>query len=209
MVPDPERPSANRQLRKHYDKLEDRPVTALSEVNGNLITCIGQRIYVQSFKDGETLEVIAFIDQQVPFFLAKEKKIINSNIKPNQIFATSISTIRNYVMIGDAFKSIWFMRFRDGQSTTLDLIGKDYDDMEVFSCDFIVDGKNLLLVVTDTDMNVHMYTFAPQVAESLGGHKLLHQADYHVGHTVSRFLRVPARNQELHQRHFGLMGIDK
>jgi cleavage and polyadenylation specificity factor subunit 1 len=66
------------------------PVSAIHHCNGDLIVCLGSKIMVYSFEDEDNPQPISFLDAQ--------------------IFVNMISTLKEYVLIGDICKSVWFLR---------------------------------------------------------------------------------------------------
>jgi cleavage and polyadenylation specificity factor subunit 1 len=68
------------------------PVTAINHSNGDLIVCLGSKILVYSLEDEENPQPISFLDAQV--------------------YINIVSTLKEYLLIGDVCKSIWFLRSR-------------------------------------------------------------------------------------------------
>jgi cleavage and polyadenylation specificity factor subunit 1 len=64
----------------------------MCNVSGHLASCIGSKVIVWSLEDDESLVGVAFIDVQ--------------------IYVTSMSSIKNFILLGDAQKSIWFLGFQ-------------------------------------------------------------------------------------------------
>lgn len=69
-------------------------MSAMCDVSGHLVSCIGSKVIIWSFEDNESLVGVAFIDVQ--------------------IYVTSISSIKNFILLGDAQKSVWFLGFQVG-----------------------------------------------------------------------------------------------
>jgi cleavage and polyadenylation specificity factor subunit 1 len=69
-------------------------------------------------------------------------------------------SVKNFILLGDAQKSIWFLGFQL-EPAKLSLLGKDYQSFEVGCVDFIIDDKSLYLVVGDTSENLDLYQYAP------------------------------------------------
>lgn len=67
---------------------------------------------VHSFGDGETLDGVAFMDLS--------------------IYVTSICVIKNYILLGDAYKSIILATFQEDPAKLIHL-GKDFSDLRVSS----------------------------------------------------------------------------
>lgn len=121
--------------------------------------CVSQ-VIVHSFGDCENLDGVAFMD-------------VN-------IYVTSISVIKNYILIGDAYKSVIFCVFQEDPPKLIHL-GKDFGSMKVVSTQMIPYKDTLGLVVADEYGNLHSYSYSPLSPLSMSGMKLLHKSDFHVG----------------------------
>lgn len=112
----------------------------MCDASGHLVSCIGSKVIIWSFEDNESLVGVAFIDVQ--------------------IYVTSIRSIKNFIVLGDAQKSVWFLGFQL-EPAKLVLLGKDYQAFEVSCVDFIIDDKSMYLLVGDTDDNLDIFQYAP------------------------------------------------
>ncbi|EFA79463.1 CPSF domain-containing protein [Heterostelium album PN500] len=99
-----------KRLNLLYEKDQKGPVTALAGLNGLLLMSIGPKLIVNNFSSG-SLVGIAFYD--------------------TQIFIVSLSTVKNYILVGDMYKSVSFFKLKDQKQ--LILLGKDYEEMNTFS----------------------------------------------------------------------------
>ncbi|CEP07342.1 hypothetical protein [Parasitella parasitica] len=190
VVPEPNNPQTNHKFKHLHTEDVKGAVTAMCNVSGHLASCIGSKVIVWSLEDDETLVGVAFIDVQ--------------------IYVTSMSSIKNFILLGDAQKSIWFLGFQL-EPAKLSLLGKDYQSFEVGCVDFIIDDKSLYLVVGDTSENLDLYQYAPFNLQSFGGQKLMRRGDFHVGSQVQTMVRLPQiekteKGLEYSRRHFCLCG---
>ncbi|KAI9279545.1 CPSF A subunit region-domain-containing protein [Sporodiniella umbellata] len=190
VVPEPDNPQTNHKFKHILTEDVKGAVTAMCTVSGHLAACIGSKVIVWSLEDDERLVGVAFIDVQ--------------------IFVTSMSSIKNFILIGDAQKSIWFLGFQL-EPAKLTLLGKDYQSFDVGCVDFIIDDKSLYLIVGDTNENVDLYQYAPFNLQSFGGQKLMRRGDFHVGSQVQTMVRLPQiekteKGLEYSRRHFCLCG---
>ncbi|KAI8646973.1 CPSF A subunit region-domain-containing protein [Parasitella parasitica] len=190
VVPEPNNPQTNHKFKHLHTEDVKGAVTAMCNVSGHLASCIGSKVIVWSLEDDESLVGVAFIDVQ--------------------IYVTSMSSIKNFILLGDAQKSIWFLGFQL-EPAKLSLLGKDYQSFEVGCVDFIIDDKSLYLVVGDTSENLDLYQYAPFNLQSFGGQKLMRRGDFHVGSQVQTMVRLPQiekteRGLEYSRRHFCLCG---
>ncbi|KAI8343824.1 CPSF A subunit region-domain-containing protein [Blakeslea trispora] len=190
VVPEPNNPQTNHKFKHIHTEDVKGAVTAMCNVSGHLASCIGSKVIVWSLEDDESLVGVAFIDVQ--------------------IYVTSMSSIKNFILLGDAQKSVWFLGFQL-EPAKLSLLGKDYQSFEVGCVNFIIDDKSLYLVVGDTNENLDLYQYAPFNLQSFGGQKLMRRGDFHVGSQVQTMVRLPQiektdRGFEYSRRHFCLCG---
>ncbi|KAJ3119852.1 Cleavage and polyadenylation specificity factor subunit 1 [Nowakowskiella sp. JEL0407] len=179
VVPEIDKPQTNHKFKLLFQNEEKGPITALADVNGYLIAAIGQKIIIHSFEDAESLVGVAFID-------------VN-------IFVKSIRTVKNMILVGDAYKSILFLGFQD-EPAKLQLLGKDFHPMQVFDSEFLIHDNDMCLLVSDANKNCHLFTYAPYNVQSMSGQKLIKRGDFHLGSTISKFCRL--RKQQSSQDYF-------
>ncbi len=161
------------------------PVTAIADLNGLLISTCGQKVYVRALEKEEWLISVAFLD--CPFYI------------------TSISVVKNFILLTDAKKSLWFLAFQEEPYKFVDL-GRDINDHHAALGQFLVHGERLALVSTsDVALGasgstggsgggkgvIRLFEYAPQIATSLGGHRLLLKTEFQtssaaVGVTICR-----------------------
>ncbi|KAF9930373.1 hypothetical protein BGZ65_005382 [Modicella reniformis] len=145
-------------------------VTAMSAINGYLLTCVGTKVVVRSFEDNETLTGIAFIDVQ--------------------IYVTNVKVVKNTIMLADAYKSVWFIGFQD-EPTKPVLLGKDYHPMEATNVCYLIEGQTLQIAVSDSEKNIRLLQYAPFNVQSFSGQKLICRGDYHIGSQIQSTISVP------------------
>ncbi|RUS19169.1 hypothetical protein BC937DRAFT_87899 [Endogone sp. FLAS-F59071] len=172
VVPEPDNPQTNHKFKLLHQEDVKGAVTALCAVNGYLVTCVGPKVIIRSFEDNESLVGVAFIDVQ--------------------IYVTSVAAIKNVILLGDAYKSVWFLGFQE-EPAKLALLGKDYHSLEVSCTNFIIDDKSLYFLIGDAEENVELYQYAPFNLQSFSGQKLMRRGDFHVGSQVKAMVRMARR----------------
>ncbi|KAI8337525.1 CPSF A subunit region-domain-containing protein [Chlamydoabsidia padenii] len=190
VVPELDNPQTNHKFKFLHKEDVKGAVTAMCEVSGHLAACIGSKMIVWSFEDNESLVGVAFIDVQ--------------------IYVTCMCSIKNFILLGDVQKSVWFLGFQL-EPAKLVLLGKDYQSFEVGSVNYIIDDKSLYLMVGDTDDNMNIYQYAPFNLQSIAGQKLMRRGDFHVGSQVKTMVRLPQIEHDdkgfrYSRRHFCLFG---
>lgn len=153
-----------------YEKQMSAPVTALGWVNGYLAVAAGPKIYIYHYD-------------------WKATQLVPASFFDTQFYVVSINSIKNFLVIGDAYRGAQFVRWRE-DNHSLTLLGKEQHRVSTTTSDFLVSGSTLSMLVADENNNVQMMEYDPQNPEGLGGRKLLVKADFHVGARIRHMLRV-------------------
>ncbi|KAM3586172.1 mRNA cleavage and polyadenylation factor subunit [Umbelopsis sp. WA50703] len=190
VVPEIDNPQTNHKFKLVHTEEVKGAVTALCACSGHLVSTTGPKVIIYSFEDNESLVGVAFIDVQT--------------------YVTSMVSIKNFILLGDAQKSIWFLGYQV-EPAKLIMLGKDYHDLGVNCVSFLAEEKSLQLLVGDTEENVALYQYAPYNLQSYSGLKLMRRGDFHMGSQVHCAVRLPSRQRtpngiEYGKRHFSICG---
>ncbi|KAF3407384.1 hypothetical protein DPV78_000099 [Talaromyces pinophilus] len=174
VVPDPDEPGTNLKLKLIGEESIRGAVTAVSGIGGQgfMIVAQGQKCMVRGLKDDGSLLPVAFIDVQCYVSVIKELK------------GTGMC------LIGDALKGLWFTGYSE-EPYKMTLFGKDLDELEVVTANFLPDGKKLYILVADSDCNLHVLQYDPEDPKSSNGDRLLNRCKFHMGHFSSTLTLLP------------------
>lgn len=152
-----------------YSKELKGAISAVASLQGHLLISAGPKIILHKWTGAE-LNGVAFFDAP-------------------PLHVVSLNIVKNFILLGDIHKSIYFLSWKE-QGSQLSLLAKDFGSLDCFSTEFLIDGSTLSLVVSDEQKNVQIFYYAPKLAESWKGQKLLSRAEFHVGAHVTKFLRL-------------------
>ena len=150
------------------------PITNISSVDGYLLLSTGNRLetcILKSSQEGKfTLQRSAFFEG------------------PSLI--TSLNVVKNFILAGDAQHSVQFLRYKD-QGKQIMPLAKDFGAACVRTCQFVIAGSSLHIMMADGEGNVRAFTYAPTDPKSWKGQKLDNWGALHVGKGISYMLRAP------------------
>ncbi|KAJ3567068.1 hypothetical protein NP233_g6602 [Leucocoprinus birnbaumii] len=176
VVPDP----AVSQRRWYKLRLRCRddakgPVTAVCGLNDYLVSSMGQKIFVRAFDSDERLVGVAFMDVGV--------------------YVTSLRTLKNLLLIGDAVKSVSFVAFQE-DPYKLVLLSKDIQRVCVTQADFLFTDDDLQIVTGDEEGIVRIYEYNPQDPDSRDGRHLLLRTEFNGQREYRTSVTVAHRTKE-------------
>ncbi|KAG9018279.1 mRNA cleavage and polyadenylation factor subunit [Tulasnella sp. 427] len=130
------------------------PVTAVCGLNGYLVSSMGQKIYVRAFELDERLIGLAFLDVGLS--------------------VTSLTTVKNLLLISDAVKSVWFE-----DPFKLVVLGKDQATVCVSNANFFFgEGGDLAFVTSDDRGILRIHEYNPMDPDSNAGQRLLCRTEF-------------------------------
>ncbi|KAK3266649.1 hypothetical protein CYMTET_24739 [Cymbomonas tetramitiformis] len=159
-------------LYSHEFKGQTRgPVTAIVGMEGYLLLAIGTKLMLYIW-NGKTLEGCAFFD--VP------------------LYVTSMCSVKNFVLLGDVYKSIIFLQFKEDKDALagkhLQQVAKDFGQMAVMATEFLIESATLSLLVSDHAGNLHIFA-VESYGNPWGSQNLVERAAFQLGSKVSKFIR--------------------
>ncbi|KAG6899927.1 hypothetical protein C0993_005229 [Termitomyces sp. T159_Od127] len=133
------------------------PVTAVCGFSGYLVSSMGQKVFVRAFDSDERLVGVAFLDVGV--------------------YVTSLRTLKNLLLVGDAVKSVSFIAFQEDPYKLVPL-GKDINSVCVTKADFFFADGQLSILTSDEEGIIRMYDYDPHDPESKDGRHLLLRTEF-------------------------------
>lgn len=134
--------------------------------------------------------VVAGVGPQLGVYKLVVDEIVYLSFAFGQLFCTSLASVKQYVVSADMYKSISFYFFRD-RNTSVNFLAKDYSHALSYACEFLIDGSQLSMVMSDEEGNVELFNYAhAKVPESRGGKRLLLNGAINYGSRINRFQRV-------------------
>jgi cleavage and polyadenylation specificity factor subunit 1 len=95
VIPEPGKPLTQYRLKNLYNQEQKWPVTGLECVNGLIMTCMGQKIFMWQFKDKKDLLAVAFIDSET--------------------YIHSCNSIKGFVFNGDISRSVQLLHYNENR----------------------------------------------------------------------------------------------
>ena len=146
------------------------PITAITDMNGYLVTVMGLKLFVRSLEKDEWLITIAFLD--TPYH------------------ATGIKRLKNFLLLSDVKKSIWFVAFQE-EPYRLVPISKDFAEMYASTGNFVVKDEDLIIVSSCREGILRIHDYSPSIPASQGGQRLITRTEFNTGVEASCSLVIP------------------
>lgn len=177
VIPEPGRPETNHKLKLVVkEEIPRGAVTAICAVGtqGLMLVAQGQKCMVRGLKEDGTLLPVAFMDMNC--YVTSVKELPETGL----------------CLMADAFKGVWFTGYTE-EPYKLVLFGKSSTNLEILNADFLPFGKELYIVASDADGNLHILQFDPDHPKSIDGHLLLHRTTFGTGaHIPTSSMLLPS-----------------
>jgi len=100
--------------------------------------------------------------------------------------------LKNFLLLGDVKKSVWFVAFQE-EPCRLILLGKDHNEMECTSVNFLVHENEVGFLSSGADEVLRLLEYGPTVPTSQSGQKLLLRTEFQSTSNVVSSLVVPGK----------------
>jgi len=138
-----------------------------------------RQIYVKGLDNDNQLMGLAFLDVQ--------------------IYVTSIRVFKNFILISDLLRSIWFVSLQE-HPYKFTVIARDLQQVSLLTGDFLVHEQSMTFITTDNKGIMRMVDFDPTDPDSMNGERLLLRTEFALGVEISAS-RVIARRRGAEEEH--------
>ena len=147
------------------------PISAISEIQGKIAVGILSKVYFFQLEESEG-------------------ELLGKAFFETKTFISTLSSINNYLLVGDAYSSIQLLIWRN-EIRQLVLLSKDTERNCITASGFIVHGSKLSLVVADESRNVRVYSYEPsQAYDATGNEVLVPRSNIHIGGMIPSLFPV-------------------
>ncbi|GAA5906861.1 cleavage/polyadenylation factor CFT1 [Sporobolomyces salmoneus] len=160
IVPHPSTPSQSHILKLRFFEDTKSIVGNICDLNGYLFLSMGQKLYARAFEQDEVLIAVGFLDLGV--------------------HVTSLTSLKNFLLIGDAMQSVALVAFQE-DPYKLVFLGRDYRPSRISSANFLVNEGKVAFVTGDDKGVLRMFEYDPSNIASHAGQRLLCRTEYHAG----------------------------
>jgi len=105
-----------------------------------------------------------------------------------QNYIISVSIIKNYILIADACSSVQFLVWHDEDCNIVPM-AKDNYRSSAYSTGFVVDNRNISMIVSDMEGNIQAFRYNPKTGGE--GYRLIPTADMYIGSDVITTIAHP------------------
>lgn len=149
--------------------------------------------------------VVVAVGMKIIVYEFKSDQLIGCAFYDAQVYIVSMNVIKNYILFGDVYKSVHFLRWKEKQRT-LQLLAKDYEPLAITSTEFNIFDQQLSLLASDMEENIHVMQYLPQDIESHGGQRLVRTGEFHLGVQITSMIRKQVNVPFYHICYVNLLG---
>lgn len=174
VVPTPDMPESEFKLKLVAKEEVKGAITAISEMGtqGFVLAVQGQKCMVRGLKEDKSILPVAFMDMRYYVNVAKT------------LHSTGLT------ILGDAVSGLWLVGYSE-EPYKMTMIGSDQTNLDVLAADFLPDGKQLFIVTSDGEGEIHVMQYDPENPKSERGMKLLHRSSFNTGAFPSSMTLLP------------------
>eukprot|EP00172_Hildenbrandia_rubra_P002612 Plantae.Rhodophyta-Hildenbrandia_rubra.ctg35872.p1 GENE.Plantae.Rhodophyta-Hildenbrandia_rubra.ctg35872~~Plantae.Rhodophyta-Hildenbrandia_rubra.ctg35872.p1 ORF type:complete len:489 (+),score=67.89 Plantae.Rhodophyta-Hildenbrandia_rubra.ctg35872:102-1469(+) len=157
------------QMQLIAEKTCPGPVTAVAALEGYVVCGVGPQVHVYKLVGDE---------------------IVHLSFAFAQLYIASIATLKQYVVTADMVKSIQFLFWRE-RNNSVNFLGKDYEHLEAYATEYLIDNDQLSIVLSDSRGNIQLMDYVHvSNPESRGGTRLLSNGGVCISTRINQFLRA-------------------
>jgi cleavage and polyadenylation specificity factor subunit 1 len=174
VVPTPDIPESEFKLKLVAKEEVKGAITAISEMGtqGFVLAIQGQKCMVRGLKEDKSILPVAFMDMR--YYVNVAKTLHNTGL----------------TILGDAVSGLWLVGYSE-EPYKMQLIGSDQTNLDVLAADFLPDGKQLFIITSDGEGELHVMQYDPENPKSERGLKLLHRSSFNTGAFPSSMTLLP------------------
>ncbi|KAK4934045.1 mRNA cleavage and polyadenylation factor subunit, partial [Elasticomyces elasticus] len=174
IVPLPDIPETDLRLKLIAREDVKGAVTAISSIGtqGFILASQGQKCMVRGLREDNCILPVAFMDLRYQVSVAKE------------LAGTGLT------ILGDAFAGMWLVGYSE-EPYKMQLLGRDLANPPVLSAEFLPQGKDLFIVVSNDRGILHTLQYDPENPKSDRGQSLLLRSTFTTGYFPTHMQLLP------------------
>uniref|UniRef100_A0A0N5B481 CPSF_A domain-containing protein n=1 Tax=Strongyloides papillosus TaxID=174720 RepID=A0A0N5B481_STREA len=176
VVPDPENPTCTEKLKEVYSKEHKNGVTALTGLNGFLMSGMGTKVFIWQYRDGE-LHGISFLDRNV--------------------YITRLVPFRDLLIVEDICNGLAVMRYQKEYKVLSVVAEESRRFLRLsLSSDFIFRDGQMAFLHGDKQGNLTFYTYNGSGGANRNICALTVTSEIYLSSPISAFLNIKCNNHD-------------